>query len=301
MSGVLCYTSQVEGGVLLSPPLSTNTELTGQVGPSRMVDVSQLREVKMKKSPTTGWVGSWYYNADTGKPEYKTCSMCRKIKPCSGYNKSSKNKHGLYSQCKECLRASSSLLYSKYKESDPMYNKKRNNTQIERYLSRTQEEIQLSAEELRPDGAKICLVCLKSMNLDLFHRSNRSPDGRQYECIKCSTRRRGERRVGAYREYWLSLDIPLNCYIAGCEVEYSHADHVIPLKLFGPDILENILPLCEHHNTSKQGRSLLTWLTETHPDVLEDTLQAVLSYGVSPWSYQESAEDIEKWAIKLSS
>lgn len=97
------------------------------------------------------------------------------------------------------------------------------------------------------------------------------PSYRARELLRDSTRRAQKREtavedigVAALTSYWAD-DLGLTgCYV--CGAPYEHIDHFIPLADGGTHTLENLVPACEFHNTSKgakQPGEYLAYLSQT--------------------------------------
>ena len=85
--------------------------------------------------------------------ENKKCNTCNEIKPLKDFHKSSTNKDGHISQCKECKNAAIRLSLFKAGK------------------RRTPELIKQFEEPINPDRThKICYVCEKSKPLDDFYK-----------------------------------------------------------------------------------------------------------------------------------
>lgn len=190
----------------------------------------------------------------------KKCNKCQETLPLSMFFNVRANKDGLDYKCKKHSN------WSKVKSSRK---------------SRSPEVLAALLLDRYPDGLKECWTCKKLVPVVEYHKNITQPDGLQHECTPCVYIRHNNRYNRHIEEYWALNDIPEECYL--CGGPYEHADHVVPEALEGPDTPENILPMCAHHNRSKNDTPLVDWLRRDHPDLAQTTLAKVLSYGVNPY------------------
>lgn len=77
---------------------------------------------------------------------------------------------------------------------------------------------------------------------------------------------------------------------------------MVPRALEGKDTMDNKLPSCfkcnRGHN-GKHNKPLLKWLQEHRPGEAHSVLTRVLSYGVSPWTYLDTPEEISTILTEL--
>lgn len=232
-----------------------------------------------------GWRGRYCFNSQ-GVLVAKTCSFCHDILDIKEFNKNSAKKYGVASACRTCMSKYNKQWATTPTDSGNSVGSRRYETRRETNKNRTEEEVAQDQRRLRPKGTKKCTSCRHEKSLEMYYSSSNYEDGLQYKCKECTVASRSKK----YEKYWESKNIPLVCYI--CQEPYAHSDHVVPLSLYGPDSLDNRLPMCGYHNNSKNGSPLLKWLTTHHPDKIYEVLDRVLSYGVSPWTYLDSPEEI---------
>lgn len=293
---MLYYTCAGSGSVR-SQNLHEIPDRSGRYGNNIMlVDTTNLVPKSMQKYGD--WRGTRFYT-DDGVLVYKTCLDCRTILSLDLFSKHKSAKDGLRNQCRDCLKKLNSDAYRRRTANNPNYSKEASARGRNKNSSRTHQEMLDDRLRVRPLGSKICLTCRSYLNLDMFHKCMANEDGLQDRCIDCRRKRKWEKKRGVYEENWKSLEIPNVCYLYSCDDPNTEVDHVVPSALNGPDELDNLLPLCKKHNASKQHRTLLKWLSQYYPNDLLPTLSKVLSYGVSPWTYLDSPEEIEQILTEL--
>lgn len=212
---------------------------------------------------------------DRLRPEgKKRCYSCGITKDLGEYPKASMRTDGLASTCKNCSRRKR----AEHRSNNPGRVDQSDKKYIEKLLSRTEKEIATDRLKVRPDGYKKCRKCHTNRTFDSFHRDNWNRDGLRTTCKLCST----DKTRTELTEYWLGEGIPVECYL--CGGNFDHADHVVPRYLGGTDELQNILPMCEHHNCSKSAKPLDQWLYQKHPYDMERVLcKVIFDYGVNPF------------------
>lgn len=249
-------------------------------------------EIEWMPTRKDGWRGRYCFTPQ-GALVSKTCSLCRDLLSIDEFNKNSSKKYGLASACRVCSGKYNRIWAGRSTGQGKTIGADRYALRRESNRKRTEEEVDRDRKRLRPSGLKKCTGCQTTKSLDMYYTSRNYEDGLQYKCKDCTI----EARDKKYREYWISNNIPLACYV--CHGEYEHSDHVVPSSLGGPDSPENRLPMCGYHNISKNGAPLLTWLRGRHPEILHDTLDRVLSYGVSPWTHLDSVEEVRQVLTEL--
>lgn len=196
----------------------------------------------------------------------KRCYKCAEDLPVTLYSTSIGNPDGLTSMCRIC---------------DNLYNQEN----VAQRKARTPQEVAAARAAIRPEGAKWCYKCKADHSLTSFYNDISEPDGLAQVCSDCMKAYQDEYHKKEFEDYWQANGIPLTCYV--CGAPYEHNDHVIPSILGGTDDPENRLPMCAHHNTSKNGTPLLQWLRAQHPERVEEVMTRVLSYGVDPFTSKD--------------
>lgn len=264
------------------------------------VVLDDLTPIPMKKGRNSLFRGCRYVTSE-GLLSAMTCTKCERLYDVSAYNKSTKSPYGVRTTCKKCQAAESKVHYTKTFENSPEVFRQRQAKQAKRLMNRSDDEVAQDRERLRPSGIKECRTCHKDLVLAMFYEDKWFHDALHSSCKSCENSSKWAKESGKIRRHWDTVGVRLECYIEGCEEGYDHADHVIPLALLGENSLDNILPLCAYHNISKNDRPLLWWLKDYLPDLTIPTISTVLSYGVSPWTYLDSPEEIGQILTELES
>lgn len=251
--------------------------------------ISRKLRVKMKR----------YYDSE-GILRYKQCSNCGDTKETTDYYPDTSKKDGYHPNCKTCQVSTIEAARQDALLDDPTRFKGYRDNSRARLRARTPEEIQKDRHRLRPTGDKKCNTCKKHKKLYEYYDSATWEDGLAAICISCDKIRQRERYRKSSEKYWLSKDIPLDCYI--CQEPYEDIEHVVPRTLEGKDTMDNKLPSCFKCNrglNGKYNKPLLKWLQEHRPGETHSVLTRVLSYGVSPWTYLDTPEEISTILTEL--
>lgn len=208
----------------------------------------------------------------------KKCKRCKYTKTLAEFPSDRGSTDGLSNECLTCGRErhkiNSETIEGYYSTLDKN-SRARNN-------KRTTKEIIVDREKAHPKGTKRCKKCRQEYSLCNFYSDRGEKDGLGHSCKSCHKKTTQDQRKSVAIQYWLNHNIPLECYV--CGGPYDHIDHVIPLSLHGPDMPNNLLPMCSIHNSSKYNSPLDQWLYEKHPHLLEEVLRRVIfEYGVDPF------------------
>ena len=114
----------------------------------------------------------------------KECTNCGIAKPFEEFSPSKKNRDGLVSHCKACLRERAAR---------------------DRDIRRGGPPTMITAR-VTPHGMKWCPSCEAFLDVEMFGRNRSAADGRTAYCKQCHNeigRRNRERRHGSTREYHL--------------------------------------------------------------------------------------------------
>lgn len=143
---------------------------------------------------------------------------------------------------------------------------------LDRYKSRTDEELDAAWHRLRPNGVRKCRLCLEMLPRESFYASRRHPDGRNPACISCLFQRSRDSR---WQPEWTYTECYLGCGTpVGPDLDF-HIEHVVPLSRGGPDVPENRLPSCPECNRGVGGK----W-SQTATEYLAKTGRAIPAYLV---------------------
>lgn len=177
----------------------------------------------------------------------KLCPTCGDTKDLKRFQKNRSTKDGHNYQCSKCANRARRV------KGDPKA------TQARKY----------------PDGTKKCPKCDTDKVLNQFYKNRTTHDGLHRLCRSCDSTHARNKRRQAYESHWKANNIPFECYV--CQGPYDHSDHVIPEILGGTDDPRNRLPMCAHHNTSKNGTLLSQWLEDKHHDIMSEVIDRVVS------------------------
>lgn len=244
-----------------------------------------LIEIGMQgRKGSDGLRGSYYTDSD-GNIVAKTCSTCREVKEKTEYNKRVRNKYELNEDCRTCVKNANRIYRVKSNSTPGMIGTiERNRRSLAQRSARTDQEILADQGRFRPTGDKPCRTCREILPLAEFRRDVTRTDGLNVMCRTCHVAKVTNQQTASYTRYWEEHGIPVECY--ACGGQYQEDEHVVPIKLNGPDIMENILPSCRECNRGEDGKHympLTTWLRDNRPDSYTEVLTRVLSYGVWPF------------------
>lgn len=194
----------------------------------------------------------------------KRCTACGEIKPLTDFNKNRTKAGGLAAQCRECMRA----IVHAWQKANP-----------EKYLESVRR-----AKAKKPEKYRGHKRVWAEANPDRVHAKNRRyAEAHPYDEVRREYFRKRyqqhKQRIKAYqRQYskthpWVGVRSIRryrmlkghkrihgwpemrawfgNCCLCCGATKRIEADHVIPLSKGGPDILENLQPLCRTCNASK--------------------------------------------------
>ena len=263
------------------------------------MDITGLRAEPIKKHMTpTGFFK--YYRDDVLVAKH--CGNCNELRLSSDFYPRTDRPDGLQSKCTPCHTATSKESYRRTFEKDSTIYTKRAETQRTNLRARTDYEIAKDMARLRPNGTKRCRKCKKTLSVIQYYTQRVRSDGLTSHCKTCDTKDARDRYQKPYIAYWIAKGIPLRCYV--CSGDWSEIEHVVPTKLGGTDSEDNLLPTCVVCNRGPNGKfntPLLKWLQTYRPDAIYSTISTVLSYGVSPWTYLDSPEEIDQILTELES
>lgn len=234
----------------------------------------------------------------------KSCSSCEEDLPRSAYSKNNNVSDGLRSKCTTCRVERNREYYESnphvYREWYAKTGLKNSRTTKARYRSRTLEQVLDDRNRLCPNGTKKCRRCGEDRLFSDFSRCISSSTGLQDNCMRCNNEKRDIKKKNSPENHWKSRNIPLSCYI--CGGIYEEYEHVVAKANRGTDELGNILPVCIKCNRGVNGKfdtPLLRWLKEYRSYAVYEVLTRVLSYGVSPWTYLDTPEEISTILTEL--
>lgn len=170
----------------------------------------------------------------------KACSCCKRVLPLECFNKCSTGKFGRQGYCAECSSIKNKE-YQKRRKPRPEYNKKRYQLLKDRkeykeyqdnYRKVNQDKLRQQAKQYRADHRIELLTA----------RSNQ----------KC--REKGIPGLLIMSQWAMMLEyVDYRCIACGCDKNMS-IDHVVPVSLYGLNVIDNIQPLCLRCNLKKGAR-----------------------------------------------
>jgi 5-methylcytosine-specific restriction endonuclease McrA len=196
----------------------------------------------------------------------KQCSRCKALKSKAEFNKESKGKDGLRSECRSCQ--------SVYKRELQDRNKAKNAQRAEfpefkrcPKCGETKTSSEFYCDSGRADGlhgqCKCCVSAYKAAN-----KLNKAVKNGYRKAVALGNH--AEEFTGDDLEaHWLANDISAEqCHYCGVELatlepRHQQLDHVHALNTGGPHTMENIVPACGACNNSKQDKPLEQFQTAT--------------------------------------
>lgn len=210
----------------------------------------------------------------------KRCSKCGVEKPPAEYYKDPRSKDGLASECKLCRiavvekwrsnnRTRISNVGKRYyaTHKDEKYKsgvlwKKKNPEKVseiqKRWIENNPGKRALAVKEYRkrhPDKIKEYRDAIGGALLRAWRKKNK-PKLMEYSRNRRAMKRAGGGKISA--EEWQEVIVKYGskCLHPGCERTDITMDHVVSLKNGGTHTVDNVQPLCKHHNSSKNTRNI---------------------------------------------
>lgn len=285
------YRKRVESKAKSAPQVE---DVSGVLDPAsgEILTLHKVTKTLMKKTTSSEWRGSTYHD-EVGTLVAKTCPKCKNILVSDAFGPSRGRVGNLESYCRKCNSIRYYTQLMQREKDSPGFLKSRSDKRYLKLSTRSPEEVFADTMRLRPDGTKWCRKCRNYREAHKYNSNKYTSDGLSVMCRECHNQDSRDKYHQAAENTWTASGIPWTCYLSTCDKPYQEQDHVIPLELDGPDDLNNLLPMCTHHNRSKSDSSLAEWLRGRHPEALLDTLSTVISFGVTPWTYKDSEETIE--------
>jgi 5-methylcytosine-specific restriction endonuclease McrA len=129
----------------------------------------------------------------------------------------------------------------------------------EKYNLRSDHQVLIDRDRLRPSGYKRCRKCGSELVFSCFKVNRGLPDGLSADCRDCVklSKNKLERIAG------ISIRSAYSCVY--CSGPYEELDHVMPVKLGGLDVKENLVPACSTCNKKKSSKHPNDWLSDMFP------------------------------------
>ena len=194
----------------------------------------------------------------------KHCNKCDQDKPLEEFPKDSTRKGGRHTTCKICKRSQTNFWASKNPEkkkaAKERWKEKHNGTPEQRAKYRAhyqdnKERILAIRRELFRKNPE----ARKAVN-DQWRRSNMDKARKQRADYRAKTSVAGL-TTALHGVKIAEDDQEGTCYWCGTtEADVWHTDHIMPLRLYGCHLEENIVHSCRSCNTSKKEKHPLAWL-----------------------------------------
>jgi hypothetical protein len=170
----------------------------------------------------------------------KHCPKCGEDKPVSEFGKDKNRAHGLSIYCKKCACKNTAHYYAL----NPKHYKQKAHERYKKNIVRVLEYCKKWAEDHH------------EKRLEIGRKWDHA--NRDYSRVKTQNRRAKIKGNGGTitKAEWLSLldKYGHKCIVPGCNRTDITMDHVVPVELGGSNTIDNIQPLCAHHNSSKGAK-----------------------------------------------
>lgn len=184
----------------------------------------------------------------------KLCTKCKETKPETAFGKDRSRPDGLQHYCRTCCNAYQSKFRYDNKEAVSAERAdyyRKNRKKVLRRMQRWQQE--------NPEKVRLLTQRRKSLRAGLFDDGSIT-----LESVEAVFRKFDNR-----------------CAYCGAKGEL-HRDHVVPVALGGPHIIENIVPACRSCNASKASSDVGVWYDRVFglplPQPILDAAAAVLIF-----------------------
>lgn len=184
---------------------------------------------------------------------FKRCTKCGEIKSKSEFNKrKASKKDGLEAQCRECRHAYTATHREGHREDEKERARLWRTGNAERHRQYTKNWISKNSERV-----KEYKQVYRSTNFEKIREFSKKWKGLNWEKVLTWSRTRRAKKKGnggtiTATEWQSVLEKYSNkCLYPGCNRTDIQMDHVVPLALGGTHTIDNVQPLCKHHNNSK--------------------------------------------------
>lgn len=189
---------------------------------------------------------------------YKYCCQCGETKPVSEFYKNRSKRDGLDSYCKKCNKENQKA----YKAADPNFQEKAY-IRIRKWINENKERFDETSRKWRERNPERVHKIKRK-----YHEANREkvvavtknwfeahPEKRrEYNQNRLAYKRGGEGKITAQEWEDLKAKYGNRCIVPGCTNTDVTMDHVVPLSMGGTHTIDNIQPLCGHHNYTKNTK-----------------------------------------------
>ena len=174
--------------------------------------------------------------------EYKTCSLCKQVKPTTDFGKHKSSKDGLYSQCLPCHRQHRAAYRQRNVESIKKQQADNYRRNREKRIAYVKEQKKLKPEKSREYNAN-------------------SKKRNHIKIAADSRRRRAKLKAnGIFKisKKELAKLLAKPCFYCGTK-ERITIDHVIAIARGGTDSIGNLVPACKSCNSQKRDLTITEW------------------------------------------
>jgi 5-methylcytosine-specific restriction endonuclease McrA len=170
------------------------------------------------------------------------CKKCGKSKPLNEFSKNKTKPDGLQSNCKSCNMA----MCLDWEKRNP----DKKSAKDKRYLQAHPDKRRAKRHRHYLKYAEKIIKRVVQWYTD--HPEKQEAKNRNRH-IKT---RGGAGKVSAAEWEMILRRFENKCVIPGCERTDLTVDHIVPLALGGTHTVDNIQPMCRHHNCSKGARAI---------------------------------------------
>jgi 5-methylcytosine-specific restriction endonuclease McrA len=185
----------------------------------------------------------------------KVCSKCKKLLIISEFNRSSDAKDGLQSQCRKCNYEASKT----WSETHPENVRKKNRKWWSLHPEKSKEASK-KWQDANPEKYQESRDTYNKAHVQDARERAKKRREEKPGIVSIDVRNRRAKILGAggkitNKEWQSVLDkYGHKCIYPGCNSNNVTMDHIIPLALGGEHIVENVQPLCLHHNCEKHTK-----------------------------------------------
>lgn len=194
----------------------------------------------------------------------KYCSQCGRVLPLSSFPKAGKNAKGeqrYAGECKQCTK----LRQAKYYEENKKHIKEATNSYRKAHLEQYCEYSKVFAKR-NPEKRR-------EQQSAASRRYNKTPHGRMKKLALNEAYNRQARVGDLTFEQWLKIIELFNHTCAYCgSTAMLTVEHIMPVSYGGTRTTSNIIPACQHCNSSRGNKDIYEWLDTITPERKEKIL-----------------------------
>jgi 5-methylcytosine-specific restriction endonuclease McrA len=171
---------------------------------------------------------------------YKYCPKCEQWQGLGEFGKDKSRKDGLSCYCRKCKTKNTKHYRNKRAEYYREYDRQRYQGHVPEFIEKAKAWASENLEK----------------RLEISRRWDHA--NREYSQVKTQNRRAKIKGNGGSvtKAEWKALKEKYGnkCLYPGCENTKLTMDHIVPVELGGKTAIDNIQPLCQHHNSSKGAK-----------------------------------------------